>query len=86
MGLRPYQAERAKSPLGQVQGKGHDNSVLLPRKGANVYSDNGFLRNHNQFSKRHSQTPMKQGSIKTDDSKSVSELEYQESAYLTAKS
>ena len=52
-GVHPFQGERAKSPLGERNAKALDKSVMLPRKGANVYSDNGFLRNHNNFRNRH---------------------------------
>lgn len=49
-GVRPYQPERAKSPMGKLSDTKQDNSVLIPRKhGTNIYSDNGFIRNHNNF-------------------------------------
>lgn len=49
MGARPYQQERAKSPMGREPIKAMDKSVMLPRKGANIYSDNGFIFKHNNL-------------------------------------
>ena len=87
-GFRPN--DRCKSPL-RIEGRKElEKSMMLPnRKGTNIYSDNGFIAKNNFRGETREKvnTPNNtRGKINTDDSKSVSELEYQESAYLTAKS
>lgn len=62
-------------------------------KPGNIYSDNNFIMQQNDIKNK---TPRdrkgmgagdkKNSNVDTGDNKSVSDLEYQESAYLTAKS